>query len=296
MPPENEQLRDAGDRPELLRASATARPIGVDREKNILRGFVVMQAGLLKDRPGEVDQATLDGIISLGNKSSQGIKSRFSHPTECSDGLGKYLGRARNFYMGEAVTRDGNTVPAVRADLHFDPTALDTPPDGGKPLGVYVMDLATSDADAISSSVVVRFNREYRLKPDGTRQTNDKGEELPPLLRPKILFASDIVDDGAAVDGLLSIGGLPNAVLWKATELLDEQFPDLDREELADRLRGFLDRYLNFRFGEPETPKEAAPPITPPASPAVAAPADSPQPDLSTLLLRQRQRERECLT
>jgi hypothetical protein len=200
----NEQLRDSI---ELLRASATARPIGVDRKENVLRGYVVAQLGAFKSQGrGEFDLHSLEEIVRLGNASKQ-LKSRFNHETMCDSALGRYLGRPRDFFMSEAKNADGQKVPAVRADLYFDQTALDTPPDGGKALGLYVMDLAESDPDALSSSLVLRVNKEYRLKPDGTKQTGPDGEDLPPLWRPTHLRGSDIVDTGDAVDGLLSVGG-----------------------------------------------------------------------------------------
>lgn len=269
---------------ELYRVGAVGRPIGVDRKENVLRGYVIMQLGLLRDRPGEVDQLTLEKTVELGNALKQGLKSRFTHPTECSDGLGRYLGRTRSLFMSEATTRDGKKVMAVRGDLHLDPTALDTPPDGGKPLGKYVMDLAESDPDALSSSVVIRFKREYRLEADGTRKKNpETGEDLPPLLRPEVLFASDVVDEGAAVDGLFSADDLPNAHLWKGAEILDGMFDGLSRAEVRERTSGWLARYLELRFG----PEEPPPPAPPPAQPA--------QPSLSVLAGRQRLRELDLL-
>lgn len=298
-----EQLRDSA---ELLRVSATtARPIGVDREANILRGYVVAQLGPFKDiGRGEFDQRGLDMLLQLGKDSKQGVKSRFSHPTECDDGLGKYLGRSRDWYMSEAVNADGVKVPAIRGNLHFDKTALDTPPAGGKPLGLYVMDLAESDPDAISSSVGIRTKKEIRLKPDGTRLTGPNGEELPPLWFPVKLFASDVVDTGAAVDGLLSAegvtDGLPNAILWQASEMLNEHFEGLSRAEVKERIDAFAAKYLAMRFG-PESISFPAAPVTevvkveyaPPVQPDPAQPL---QPSLSVLLLRQRQREVESLT
>lgn len=281
MPPD-ETLRDA----ELLRVGSTSRPIEVDRKANVLRGMVVAQLGPFKSQGrGEFDQQSLDLILQLGSESKLGLKSRFSHPTECNDGLGRYLGRVRNPFMSEATTRDGKKVPAVRGDLHFDATALDTPPDGGKPLGIYVMDLAESDPEAISSSLVLRVKKEFRLNPDKTAMKDANGEELPPLWRPYKLWAADVVDTGDAVDGLLSANDLPNAALWKGAELLNGMFEGLTREELADRLHGWLGRYLDERFG----PVELAP------TPA-QRPAESTQPELSNLVLRQRQRERESLT
>lgn len=249
--------------------------------------MVVAQLGPFKSLGrGEFDQESLETIVKLGNDLKQGLKSRFSHPTECDDGLGKHLGRTRDLFMGEAVNADGVTVPAVRGDLHFDPTALEPMPGGGKPLGLYVMDLADSDPDALSSSLVLRVRRELRLNPDGTRKKDEKGEDLPPLWRPEKLRASDIVDTGDAVDGLLSEGmtdGLPNAILWQATEMLDGMFDGQDREQVTGRINAFAERYLAMRFG-------------PKAVPLIEQPSAEPsQPSLSTLLLRQRQREVESL-
>lgn len=240
---------------EFLRAGYSGRPVGVDRKAGVLRGYVVAQLGPFKsDGRGEFDLPALEEIVKLGNSATPGLKSRFSHPTECDDGLGKYLGRARNFALDRTIARDGKGTlmsARVRADLHFDPTALDTPPNGGKPLGEYVMDLAESDPDALSSSLVLRVKREFRLNPDGTPQTGPDGEELPPLWRPLRLSASDIVDTGDAVDGLLS-ADLPNSYLWQGAQTLDRLFGHLSREELEERLSGWLGRYLDDRFGPPE--------------------------------------------
>src|SRR5262249_40131778 len=141
-------------------------------------------------------------IVRLGNASRGGLKARFTHPDMSSDGLGKFLGRARDFTLGTAVdARTGMTVSAGPADLHFDPSAPQTPSGD---LAKYVMDLAESDPAALSSSLVLRADEEYRLRKDGTRETDAEGNDLPPLWRPTQLMASDIVDTGDAVDGLLS--------------------------------------------------------------------------------------------
>ncbi len=287
MPPD-EQLRDT----ELLRISSTARPVGVDRKNNILLGYVVAQEGPFKSQGrGEFDSASLQMLLDLAAGQKQGVKSRFTHPTECNDGLGKYLGRSRNWYLGEAINALGVKVQAVRADLHFDKTALDTPPDGGKPLGLYVMDLAESDPDALSSSVVIRTKMELRLNPDGTKKKDDKGEDLPPLWRPYKLWATDVVDTGDAVDGLLSADGLPNAVLWKGAEMLNGMFEGLSRGELSQRLRGWLDRYLDERFGPDEAGESVSiKPVIIPPDPTLQAAG----PDLDMLHRRQRIRELEA--
>lgn len=281
MPVEN--LRGS----ELLRSVAVGRPVGVDREKAILKGYVVAQLGPFKSEGrGEFDLPALEEIVRLGNAGKQ-MKARLGHETMCDTALGKYLGRPTNFSLSEAKAADGRIVPAVRGDLHFDPTALQEPPGGGKPLGLYVMDLAESDPDALSSSLVLRVKKTYRRKPDGKLETDPEGNELPPLWWPLALRGSDIVDTGDAVDGLLSADDGRELLAKKGTEFLDSQFPDATREDLADRLRGWLDRYLDMRFGLEDPP--AAPPA---AAPTPSQPAP---PELSVLLLRQRQREREAL-
>jgi len=250
--------------PNWLRASIKSSTIGVDREKNILRGYVIAQEGPFKsDGRGEFDREALEAIVSLGNAKSGGLKSRFTHPDMSNDGLGKFLGRARDLRMDRAKDeRTGKTVDAVRGDLHFDKTALDTPPEGGKPLGLYVMDLAESDPGALSSSIVVVADQEYRREKDGTTMKDAGGEPLPPLWRPTALHASDIVDTGDAVDGLLSakfdVEQLPLSVLWKGEQLLDAVFFDQPRDVVEARLNAYVARYLNRKFGEPP-----APPATP---------------------------------
>ena len=250
--------------PDYLRASIKSPPGSVDREKNVLRGYVIAQAGPFKsDGRGEFDRAALEAIVSLGNSKSGGLKSRFTHPDMSNDGLGKFLGRARDLRMDKAKdARTGKTVDAVRGDLYFDKTALDTPPEGGKPLGLYVMDLAESDPDALSSSIVVTADQEYRREKDGTLMTDEDGMELPPLWRPTALHASDIVDTGDAVDGLLSanidLERLPLSVLWKGSQLLDAVFLDQPRDVIEARLAAYVQRYLDRKFGE-QPPAEPTP-------------------------------------
>lgn len=251
-------------KPEWLRASIASEAIGVDRENNILRGYVIAQEGPFKsDGRGEFDKAALQAIERLGNSKSGGLKSRFTHPDMSNDGLGKFLGRARDLRMDKARDeRTGKTVTAVRGDLHFDKTALDTPPEGGKPLGLYVMELAESDPGALSSSIVVVADQVAQLDKDGKQLKDSAGNDLPPLWIPKELHASDIVDTGDAVDGLLSanidIERLPLSVLWKGSLLLDAVFLDQPRDVIEARLAAYVKRYLDRKFGEPP-PRQPTP-------------------------------------
>lgn len=228
--------------PEWLRAAAKAPPIGVDRDKNIIHGYVVAQRGPFKSEGrGEFDDKGLATIVSLMAAKPAGIKSRFAHPSLSGDGIGSFLGRAKNPRLDD---------DRVRADLHLDPTAFDTP-NGN--LGKYVLDLAESDPDALSSSLVLKTDKVTRLDEKGRPMLDDDGNELPPLWYPTAVHASDIVDTGDAVDGLLSAGisidGLSDAVVRRGVELLDQQFAGQGPEAIRARCHAWLERYLSMRFG-----------------------------------------------
>lgn len=231
--------------PTMLRAGiiSSDRAIGVDRKANIIRGYVVAEIGNFKSEGrGQFNSDSLNRIVSLSNQEPRGLRSRFQHPNVSEDGLGKYLGRSRNF------RRDGDK---VRADLYLNPTALETPPRGGKPLGVYVMDLAESDPGALSSSLVLAAEK------------IPQGDDQPELWLPTRILASDIVDDGDAVHGSL-LGAsfpiptgsdeVPPELAKLAFSLLDRSFPDASRDVIEGRFNGYINRYLSRRFGTDKTP------------------------------------------
>ena len=257
---------------ERLRAATEGRPIGVDRQLNAIMGYVVAQEGPFKSEGrGEFDAKSLRQIVKLmkttprGTPRKLGVKSHFAHPTLSDDGIGKFLGRVRRPYIDKITTdetaEDGTfkELEVVRGDLYFDKTALEEPVGGGKPLGAYVMDLAESDPDALSSSLVLSVEQEYRLDGKGHHAVDENGRELPPLWRPTAIYGSDLVDEGDAVDGLLSaqlnIDGLPDAALRRGCELLDKHFPEKSREFIRERCAAWLERYLTRRFGPPPAPR-----------------------------------------
>jgi hypothetical protein len=235
--------------PEQLRAQSSNQAIGVDREQQVIKGYVVAELGAFKSEGrGEFTVESLKEIVRLGNKKAGGLKSRFTHPNLSNDGLGKHLGRSKNFVLADNDTK-------VRADLFMNPTAMREPPSGGRPLGDYVMQLAETDKGAISSSLVLQVEREYRLNDDGTRKRDSNGNALPPIWKPLELQASDIVDTGDAVNDLLSpvqIDGLPDALVRQASTIVDEQFLNEPRETVRSRCLSFIERYLANRFGEEE--------------------------------------------
>lgn len=235
--------------------------IGVDREAKVLRGYVVAQEGPFKTKGrGEFDGRSLETIQRLMAANELGTKARLSHPTLSSDGVGTFLGRAKNPRLSSTtVERNGKRieVQAVRADLHFDESAAITPKGN---LAEYVLTLAESDPAALSSSLVLRADQEQRLDEKKQPIRDDKGERLPPLWRPTAIHASDIVDTGEAVDGLLSAGGLlPDSVVRLGAELIDEAFPDAPRDVVAARLNAWIAEYLSARYGDDESPPLRAP-------------------------------------
>ncbi len=253
-----EPVRTWPAEPHYLRATFQGRAIGVDRTgSGCLRGYVVAQEGVFKDRRGEFDTKALQMIADQGNAAPKGLKSRFTHPDMSGDGLGKFLGRSREYTMGTATAPGGRSVRAVRANLYFDPSAHNTPSGN---LADYVMRLAESDPDALSSSLVIEPEEECRLNRDGTLECDEDGQPLPMLWRPKALHASDIVDTGDAVDGLLSAqlntDGLPLSQLWKGAQLLDQITAGQPRDVVESRMREYLGRYLDRRYG-------GAPPTVP---------------------------------
>jgi hypothetical protein len=221
----------------------------VDRKNEIIRGVVLAQEGPFKSEGrGEFNEAALREIATLTNASPNGLKSRLAHPTLSSDGVGKFLGRMRDARIVTLGNRESNgeakldSVLAVRADMHLDPSAHKMPGRGDA--AEWLMTLAESDPDAISTSLVFRVKKEYRLDKEGKRAKDDKGEDLPPLWFPTRLHASDVVDTGDAVDGMLSIDGMPDGIVRQAYALASEQFDGVPAEIAAERLHGWVDAFL----------------------------------------------------
>lgn len=242
------QLRTITAQPHWLRASPRASTtVGVDRQQNAILGYIVAQAGpfLEPDPRGEFDGKSLKQIVKLINAEKAGLKSRFTHPDLSSDGLGKFLGRSRNARL-DTIRVKGEELEVVRADLFLDPTSFDTPHGN---LGKYILDLAESDPDAFASSLVLQADEELRME-KGRRALGDNGKELPPLWRPTVLHASDVVDTGAAASSFLSADTLPDAAVRRGAEILDTMFLGIGPHVIRARCEAWLDRYLSRRFGD----------------------------------------------
>ena len=249
--------------PKWMSAELKGSVGNVDREKGIIHGVILAEEGPFKSKGrGEFSRDAIQQIVTMANQKPGGLKARWTHPGLSSDGLGKFLGRQKDVRTDTILRATGGVtkhVMVARGDLHLDATALDTPPEGGKPLGVYVMDLAESDPDAFGTSLVLKAKQEYRLQNDGRRMQDDKGEDLPPLWFPEALHSSDVVDEGDATNSFLSadiLAGLPDAVVRQGCELLDAQFAGQDAVAVHARLTAFVDRYMRLRFGSGEDIEE----------------------------------------
>jgi hypothetical protein len=179
----------------------------VDREARVINGVAVIELGEAKGHGLGIDKTTLQQTADLINKAGTlGLKSRFTHPGMCADGMGKMLGRVRNArVLGSQVV----------ADLHF-AKAASNGPDGD--LAGHVMDLAEEDPTSCGLSIVFSGVPAWVMS-DGTetptRRKNAAGgtESVPrphnsvgemPFARVAKLTAADVVDEPAATSGLLA--------------------------------------------------------------------------------------------
>ena len=206
----------------------------IDRERGIIRGVTICQAGPVKGHGGFIDKAFLLQIVEDASSKTAGIKARFGHPNMCSTALGTYLGRFMNYsYSGTSV----------RADLHLDDTAKATPSGD---LHTYVLDMAEKNPDMFGASIAFEIAESVFLEEEVEGQKVEKE-----YFRLKELRATDIVDEPAATNGLFSsklrtrtlsgVEGFPAI----ATQFLDEnpQILDLILSK-PDSITEFLSNYL----------------------------------------------------
>ena len=209
------------------RFTAYAPPARVDREQHVIYGVSAMQAVEALGHRLMVDAKSLEQFVALANATAHGLKSRFTHPGLSADGLGKHLGRIRNFRV------EGDK---AIGDLYLSETAARSPHGD---LRAYVESLAAEDPEAFGMSVVVDGYGAWQLS-DGTEAS---AEEKPtdaigkyPALRVTAAYAVDAVDEPAANrDGLFS------AFSRTTNELAAQVYGLLDREPDADAL---IDQFL----------------------------------------------------
>ena len=226
--------------PAYLSVGTKARPIGVDRENGRINGYVVAELGVFKDDRGQFDADSLQQIVSKWPE--KGLRMRFGHPNLSSDGLGKFLGRGVTPYL------DGNF---VRADAIFSKRAYQSP--DGSDYANYIMDMIEEDPESIGTSLVLMPKRIKVLTDKGQQKYLESGEPVPDIWHIDRLLASDVVDEGAATNSMLSLEinehELPDALVREVTAGLNTVFANLEHDVVQSRLIGFVEKYLQNRYG-----------------------------------------------
>jgi hypothetical protein len=196
----------------------------IDRERGIIQGVTICQVGPARGHGGFIDKTFLLQIVEDASTKSAGIKARFGHPNMCSQALGTYLGRFKNYsYSGDQV----------KADLHLDETSKNTP---NGDLFSYVLDMAGKNPDMFGASIAFEIAESVFLE----EESEGKKVKIE-YFRLKELRATDIVDEAAATDGLFSANTFPGI----ATQFLDEnpQILDLILSK-PDSITEFLSNYI----------------------------------------------------
>lgn len=228
----------------------------VDLEKRVIRGLSAITRGEALGHEMWIDEQFLEQLTAAGNALERGAKSRFTHPDMSSDGLGKFLGRAKAF------ERDGNQ---VRADLELAAVASKSPQGD---LATYVLEFADEDPHAFGASIV--FMRDMAAEDEFARaHSGNKGFASPDPenkrhlrhARLKELLAVDLVDEPAANPGgafshptfdLLEGSDAAAAFLLGLSDKAPPSFGGID----PSRARAFVARFLDqrgLRVGPKET-------------------------------------------
>ncbi len=221
---------------------------GVDRDLGIIYGVSAMQAVEALGHDVMIDDVCLQQVADAGNSSKLGIKSRFTHPGMCEDGMGSMIGRVKNFrVMGDKVV----------GDLHLSESSASSPRGN---LWKYTLDLAEEDPAAFGMSVVVDQQLAWKLE-DGSEVIGERPEGIPddqalPFLRVLKLHAVDVVDEPAANrDGLFAAFANTSNADAAATFAQLDAIRDRLHLSLSDA-RSFLDRYFAARASKNPEPQE----------------------------------------
>ena len=167
----------------------------VDRENGVIRGVSAIQAVEALGHGMMVDETTLQQVVDHGNAAEGGIKSRYTHPGLSADGLGRHLGRAKDFRLSE----DGNK---ALFDFYLADSAAKSP-EGD--LRDYTLSLAEHDPDSAGFSIVAHMSQVWKLDDGGEAASYERPEnaigDLPFARLPeKQLRSGEIMNPLRAVD------------------------------------------------------------------------------------------------
>lgn len=245
----------------------------VAAEQHALNDAAVIRCGEARGHEMWVDPVMCGQVMERGNAlADKGVKARFGHPDMCSDALGTFLGRWKNFRAGE----DG----IVRGDLFLSATAAESPKGD---LRNYVEQMAAKEPGHFGTSIV--FTRDWEAEEDFVVENggefvfsveNENGytrgrcktrDEIPEganwwcddtgfkspdpaniknfrHARLADLHAADLVDDPAATDGMFSGAG-GAALAARTSEWLDTHPEVLAAFAKDPEMLGILERYAD---------------------------------------------------
>lgn len=122
----------------------------VDREARTLHDVQITLEGEARGHGVWLDRAFCEDVAKAGNAmGAAGVKVRFGHPAMCSDAIGTYLGRARNFRVVDVTRKEsGEKAAGVIADVELDQNADRTE---------WVLNMAESAPDTFGQSIVFTY-------------------------------------------------------------------------------------------------------------------------------------------
>ena len=241
-----------------------AKPSSVDLEAGVIYGVKVCTEGEAKGHGVSLDSEFIDSVAKLGKQTKQGLKARFGHPNMCSESLGTYIGRFKNFSTGTTTRTGGAEAACCFADLYLSESAKDAPSGD---LYSYVVSMAENEADMFGTSIVFREGNRYRRNDKGEKvypraQDGSWNEEFdkankPDFVECQALMACDCVDEPAANDGLFSAFS-GDTVAGQITQFLDlhpqvfqllENSPEVMAAiaSYGHRFDEFLSKYRKYR-------------------------------------------------
>lgn len=221
----------------------------VSFEERTITDVIMCQCGEAKGHGVHLEQSFIEAGIAYANKhhSKIGLKCRFGHPAMSNDALGTEVGRFRNFRVVD---------DKMVADLHIFTSANLSPTHPGA--GDWILSMAEEDPNAIMCSIVFQPGRYYQYDNEGNKiyvgeydkdgkwvSANSKMKVYPELEK---LFATDLVDEGAATDKLFSAIANPDKFAVIATGFLDEN-PRIAEflQHNPEKLQEFLQTYKGLK-------------------------------------------------
>jgi hypothetical protein len=202
----------------------------ISSQDGFIKGITIIRIGEAKGHNLFINSSFLDNVVRLGNERTAGIKARFGHPNICSTALGTYLGRYKNFRKVD---------DKVLADLYLDASAK-TSPKGN--LYDYVLNLAKTNPDMFGASISFKRGESTfeTFEVDGKQLKKEYASITD-------LYATDLVDDPAATDGLFE--AFQHEDLASQVTLFLDSHPELFSliDKQPDLITEFMIKYNNYK-------------------------------------------------